>query len=262
MKVVTFASGSSGNCSLVRCGDTNILVDVGISMRRICQALARQGLRPADVQGILITHEHTDHISGLPMMVKHHGLPVFAPRTVANRILRSVTGVDEFLCPILPEEPFAVGNLRITAFSTSHDTEQSVGYRTEGEKGRLGYCTDTGCVTGGMQRYLPGCDTVVLECNHDVDMLRAGPYPWHLKQRVMSDRGHLSNECCAAFACKLAESGTNQLILAHLSRENNRPSKAGETVCSLLRQRGHERVAVSIAPADGDLEVEIGTCSE
>lgn len=261
MRIITFASGSTGNCALVRSGDTNILVDAGISMRRIRQALSRQGLRPEDVQGILVTHEHTDHISGLPMMVKHHGLPVYAPRTVANRILRSVTGVDDYLRHITPEEPFALGNLRITAFSTSHDTEQSVGYRIEGERS-LGYCTDTGCVTRGMQQYLAGCDTVVLEANHDVDMLRSGPYPWHLKQRVLSDRGHLSNECCAAFACQLAESGTRQLVLAHLSKENNRPSLAGETVCSLLAHRGHSRMAVNIAPADGDLEVEIDPCWE
>ena len=261
MKVITFASGSSGNCALVRDGDSNILVDAGISMRRIRQGLARQGLRPEDVQGILITHEHTDHISGLPMMVKHHGLPVFAPRTVANRISWSVTGVDEYLHHIVPEEPFSLGNLRVTAFTTSHDTEQSVGYRIEGSA-RLGYCTDTGCVTQGMQQFLPGCDAVVMEANHDVDMLRTGPYPWPLKRRVLSDRGHMSNDCCAAFACTLAESGVNRLILAHLSRENNRPSLAGETVCSLLRQRGHERVSVHVAPADGDLEVEIGSCLE
>lgn len=261
MKVITFASGSSGNCALVRNGDTNILIDAGISMRRIRQGLARQGLRPEDVQGILLTHEHTDHISGLPMMVKHHGLPVFAPRTVANRIRWSVTGVEEYLRPIVPEETFSLGGLRITAFSTSHDTEQSVGYRIEGESA-LGYCTDTGCVTEGMQHRLAGCDAVVLEANHDVDMLRDGPYPWPLKRRVLSDRGHLSNDGCAAFACLLAEKGMKQLILAHLSRENNRPALAGETVCSLLRERGHSRVAVSVAPADGDLEVEIGPCWE
>ena len=261
MRVVTFASGSSGNCALVQNGDTNILIDAGISMRRIRQALSRQGLRPEDVQGILITHEHTDHISGLPMMVKHHGLPVFAPRTVANRILWSVAGVDDYLRPIAPEEPFLLGNLRITAFSTSHDTEQSVGYRIEGS-GTLGYCTDTGCVTAPMERCLIGCETVVLESNHDVDMLRTGPYPWPLKRRVLSDRGHLSNDCCAAFACNLAERGMKKLVLAHLSKENNRPSLAGNTVCSLLRQRGHEGVAVRVAPADGDLEVEIGSCLE
>lgn len=261
MKVITFASGSSGNCTLVQDGDTNILIDAGISMRRIRQALSRQGLRPEDLQGILVTHEHTDHISGLPMMVKHHGLPVFAPRTVANRILWSVTGVDEYLHPIATEEPFSLGNLRITAFSTSHDTEQSVGYRIEGSA-RLGYCTDTGCVTTGMQEYLPGCDAVVLEANHDVDMLRAGPYPWSLKRRVLSDRGHLSNDSCAAFACCLAESGMKKLVLAHLSRENNRPALAGETVCGLLETRGHGCVAVQVAPADGDLEVEIEPCLE
>ena len=261
MKVITFASGSSGNCTLVQDGGTNLLIDAGISMKRIRQALSRQGLRPEDVQGILITHEHKDHISGLPMMVKYHGLPVFAPRTVANRILWSVRGVDEYLRPIATEEPFVLGNLRVTAFSTSHDTQQSVGYRIEGSA-RLGYCTDTGCVTVGMRQYLNGCEAVVLESNHDVDMLRTGPYPWPLKQRVLSDRGHLSNDGCAAFACQLAESGTKKLVLAHLSRENNRPSVAEDTVCSLLRDRGHSCVEVKVAPADGDLEVEILPCLE
>jgi phosphoribosyl 1,2-cyclic phosphodiesterase len=230
-------------------------------MRRIRQALARHGLRPEELQGVLVTHEHTDHISGLPMMVKHHGLPVFAPRTVANRLRCSVTGVDDYLHILQPEETCVLGNLRITPFSTSHDTAQSVGYRIEGS-GRLAFCTDTGCVTEEMRRYMSGCTGVLLEANHDVDMLRAGPYPWPLKQRVLSDRGHLSNDSCAAFACLLAESGMRQLVLGHLSRENNLPSKARDTVCSLLTQRGYGHIPVAVAPADGDLEWEIEPCWE
>lgn len=259
MTVVTFASGSTGNCTLVSDGETHLLIDAGISLRRIKLALSRHGLRPEDLAGILITHEHKDHISGLPMMVKHHGLPVFAPRTVANHIGWSVTGVDECLRPIVPEETFSVGNLRLTAFSTSHDTDQSVGYRIEGSA-TFGYCTDTGCVTPGMHRYLTGCEAVVLEANHDVDMLRSGPYPWYLKQRVLSDAGHLSNDVCAAFACELAQSGVQYIILGHLSRENNRPSVARRAVCDALDKAGFSHIPVEAAPADGDLVWEARSC--
>ena len=133
MKLVTFASGSGGNCALVREGDGGVLIDAGISLRRIKAGLARQGLTLGDLDGILITHEHGDHVAALPMLLKYSDLTVYATRTVANRLLRSVLGLEDRIAVVGKEEPFSLHHFRITPFSTSHDTDESVGYRLEGE---------------------------------------------------------------------------------------------------------------------------------
>ena len=259
MKLVTFASGSSGNCALVREGNGGVLIDAGISLRRIKAGLARQGLTLGDLDGILITHEHGDHVAALPMLLKYSDLTVYATRTVANRLLRSVLGLEDRIAVVGKEEPFSLHHFRITPFSTSHDTDESVGYRLEGEN-ILGFCTDTGCVTPSMLTHLTGCGTVLLEANHDLERLRYGPYPVYLKRRILSDRGHLSNDACGALCCALAERGTARIALGHLSRENNTPRLARDTVRAALDAAGHTAVELFVAPADGDLELEILPC--
>lgn len=261
MKITTFASGSSGNCTLIQDNGTRLLIDAGISLRRIKTSLARYGLFLDDLSGVLITHEHADHVGALPMLVKNTFLPIYAPRTVASHLCRTVVGIEDRLRIITAGEPFFLKNLRITAFSTPHDTDESVGYRIDGSAA-FGFCTDTGHVSETMLTYLQGCTGAVIEANHDPDMLRAGPYPFPLKRRIVSDRGHLSNDDCAALACRLAESGTRHLILGHLSRENNTPALARSTVCDALDQRGFTAVSVAVAPPDGDLTLEMEACSE
>ena len=252
MKLSVFASGSTGNCALLSEGDTHLLLDDGISLRKLRAALNLRGLTPGDLSGVVITHEHKEHIAGLPMLCKHCGVPLFAPRTVANHIRWSVAGVDGYIREISPGTPFTVGELRVTAFPTCHDTDQSVGYRIDGSI-PFALCTDTGCVTGEMFAALSGCKAALIEANHDVDMLRAGPYPYYLKRRILSDRGHLSNEDSAALCCKLAEKGLRTLVLGHLSRENNLPSLAERAVRTALGQR---EVSLHIAPEWGHLYLE------
>ncbi|MBQ2895353.1 MAG: MBL fold metallo-hydrolase [Oscillospiraceae bacterium] len=254
MKLSVFASGSTGNCALLSQGDTHLLLDDGISLRRLRAALALRELTPEQLGGVLITHEHKDHISGLPMLAKHCGVPLFAPRTVANHIRWSAAGVDGYIREIIPGVPFEVGTLTVTAFPTSHDTDQSVGYRIRGDAD-FSLCTDTGCVTPEMMAALSGSAAAIIEANHDVDMLRAGPYPWYLKRRILSERGHLSNGDSAALCCELARSGLRTLVLGHLSRENNRPSLAERTVGDALQQAGQD-VALHIAPEWGHLCLE------
>lgn len=233
MQVHVFASGSSGNCLLVEDRDSRILIDAGISKRRVDAALHSLGLTMRDIRGVLITHEHSDHISGLESLGKS-GAAVYAPHTVAARILGMKPGLYGSVQVIPVGETFLLGGLRVTAFHTSHDTDESVGYRIEGT-GVYAHATDTGCVTEEMRASLLGADTVLLESNHDEEMLRYGPYPFYLKKRILSDRGHLSNTACAAFARELAERGTGRIILGHLSRENNTPGKAmAETGLALL----------------------------
>ncbi len=254
MKIFVFASGSGGNCLMLSSGDTNILIDAGISMRRLSSALAQAGRTMREIGGVLITHEHSDHISGLKSLVKAGGVRVFAPRTVASRLRGLLPEIEERLNVIPVGEPFPLGCLQIQAFHTSHDTDESVGYRVEGE-GVFALATDMGCVTDQVRAGLRGAETVLIEANHDEEMLRYGPYPVYLKRRILSDRGHLSNDSCAALARFLAENGTERIILGHLSRENNRPEKALETVGEALKDTGAELVC---APVLGCLQVPVG----
>lgn len=262
MKFVSFASGSSGNCSLLREGSTAVLLDAGISLRRIKAGLARQALTPDDLAGVLITHEHSDHTAALPMLLKYHGkhLRIYAPPTVAHALERTVEGIGAYIVPVVPGEPVKLKNFTLTAFPTMHDTPGSVGYVLQGKTARFGFCTDTGCVIEAMTAALAGCDAAVIEANHDPEMLRAGSYPIHLQHRILSERGHLSNADCAAFACTLAGSGVGTFILGHLSRENNRPSLAERTVREALDGSGYSAAALLVAPADGDLELEVTPC--
>lgn len=253
MRVCIFASGSGGNCLLVSDGNTNILIDAGISARRVDNALAMAGLAADDIGGVFVTHEHSDHVKGLPQLVKKHGVPIFAPRTVAARMLGAMPALEESVSIIPVGESFPFGDICISAFHTMHDTDESVGYVIEGD-GSFGIATDTGCINEEITSALAGVGTVVIESNHDVQMLRDGPYPVYLKKRILSDNGHLSNDDCARFALRLAESGTRQIILGHLSRENNRPAIALETVGAAL-----EGLPVSLysAPELGFLELEV-----
>ncbi len=254
MRVHVFASGSGGNCLLLEDRNTRILIDAGISKRRVDAALTSLGLTMGDIGGVLITHEHSDHICALESLVRRSGTPVYAPRTVKARLWGMLPELDGLLREIPVEEPFPLGELLVTAFHTSHDTDESVGYRVEGS-GVYAHATDTGCVTEEMRAALSGADTVLLESNHDEQMLRYGPYPFFLKRRILSERGHLSNAACAAFAAELAAGGTKRIILGHLSQENNTPEKAMAETGRALLGTG---TALYCAPAQGVLTVEVG----
>ena len=253
MQVSVFASGSGGNCLLLSGGDTNLLIDAGLSMRRTEEALAQTGHRIDDLDGVLITHEHSDHISGLKMLLKYHRLPVYAPRTVANRLRGMLPGVENSLHVIPVGEEFAVRGFAVRAFHTPHDTDESVGYRVRGEA-VFALATDMGCVTEEISGGLLGADTVLIESNHDEQMLSYGPYPVQLKRRILSDHGHLSNLDCAALAAKLARTGTRTIILGHLSKENNRPEIALRETERALEGSG---ARVYCAPVYGCLSVDV-----
>lgn len=255
MEVFVFASGSGGNCLLLTDGGTNILIDAGVSQRRLASALAGVGLTAGDIGGVFITHEHSDHISGLRTMINWLDAPVFAPKNVAFKLWGMLPGIERLL-RVMPVGPaVTLGGLEVAAFHTSHDTAESVGYRVSG-RGIFALATDTGCVTDEIKNGLLGADTALIEANHDEDLLRGGPYPAYLKRRILSTRGHLSNAGCALLAEELAENGTGRIILGHLSRENNRPELAAETVGRAVAGRAE----LFVAPVSGCLRVPVEKC--
>ena len=254
MRICIFASGSGGNCLLLSDESTHVLVDAGISMRRIEASLREAGIAMSDITGVLITHEHSDHISGLKMLLKHHHLPVYAPHTVANRMRGMLPDVDGSLNIIEVGSVFELGSLRVRAFHTPHDTDESVGYRFSGTSS-FAIATDMGHVTDEVLDGLRGAETVLIESNHDIDMLSYGPYPVYLKRRILSDRGHLSNKDCAVLARRLAENGTTRIILGHLSKENNTPETAlAESRAAL----DGTRAELYCAPSSGFMSFKIG----
>lgn len=247
--VHTLASGSSGNALLLSCGSTHLLVDAGISCRRITTSLRELGLSPEDLSAILITHTHTDHISGLQVLLKRTTCPIRGFGRTCRELEYRLAGISDRLQPMDPCAPYELGSCIVTAFPTIHDAPGSCGYRFDTGDGSVGLMTDTGFVTEEAAEVLPGVDLAVLESNHDVEAVRSGPYPYYLKQRILGDYGHLRNEDAARFAVALAEAGASEIILAHLSQENNTPAMARNAVETALSAAGLSP-ALSVAPRD------------
>ena len=231
-------SGSSGNCVVIGSATEGVLVDVGVSARRIDTALRERGIDPHYIKAVLVTHEHIDHIAGLKVLTKRYGWTVCATRGTMECLLQK-----ELIHPATPlmalTGKFAIGDLQIRSFATSHDSRQSCGFRVDmvGERSAA-VCTDTGIITPEIVAALDHCDYVYIESNHDVDMLWHGPYPYTLKQRVGSSTGHLSNTDCARLLPTLLKMGCTRFTLAHLSEENNNPRLAYQTAAASLVAAG------------------------
>ncbi len=243
----TLASGSSGNAALLSCGSTHLLIDMGISCRRVCRSLTEMGLTPEDLSAVLITHEHTDHISGLATYIKKYRTPILCTPGTARQLQYRLAGIGLLLRPLSMGQPVSWDDLEITPLPTSHDCRESAAFRVDTPDGSLGYLTDTGLVEEETRQGLLGTDLLVLESNHDVDMLLSGPYPYPLKRRVIGSEGHLSNADAAVFAANSARCGTRSIILAHLSAENNTPQLALDTVGRALESAAYTG-ELSVAP--------------
>ena len=248
MRIRTLASSSSGNCTLVSQDDTHILIDCGISMRRVTEALRALDLTPGDLSGIVMTHAHADHICGLKMMAKYHAARVFATRITGEILCEATPELEKCMTLFDASGAIRIGPLEIRSFRTMHDAPESVGYRIEGGGKSLLFATDLGCVTREVAEAARGVDMAVIEANHDVELLRTGPYPYPLKRRILSDRGHLSNDASAALARAIADGGARRIVLAHLSEQNNMPRLARDTVSAALRELGAE-TELAVAPA-------------
>ncbi|MBQ6892677.1 MAG: MBL fold metallo-hydrolase, partial [Clostridia bacterium] len=220
-------SGSKGNCTYIRAGADEILIDAGRSLRALTSALESIGGNLEKIKAIFITHEHSDHISALEMLSKKFRIPIHVTEDSAKKVLATTSYIkNNIIChsPFFEEQ---IGGITVRSFPTPHDSDMSVGYTIclpSGEK--IGYATDIGHITSEIRENLLGSAAVVIESNHDLQMLHDGPYPAWLKMRIGSPRGHLSNADCASFIPELIASGTKDIMLAHLSGENNTPDAA------------------------------------
>ena len=248
-------SGSSGNAIYVGCDDAQILVDAGMSGTRVIQELLRVGVDPASLDAILVTHEHADHVKGIGILSRKFDLPVFATQGTWEGMYAKIGAIsDKNRVVFDPEQDFFMGSINVTPFPIPHDANQPVGFTFEVDGAKLAIATDLGCIRDGWFNRVLGSDAVLLESNYDPDMLRAGPYPYELKKRILSRHGHLSNDDAGRAAAELALNGTRQIILGHLSKENNFPELAMRS-CELYLQRAgvdpHEDVMLCVARRDG-----------
>lgn len=250
-----FASGSTGNAALISCGNTHILLDAGISAKRISTGLRTLGIKPSDLAAILITHEHSDHVAGLPVFTKKAGVPIYATGPTCQAWYRK-NRCDEVKSLMQEREAgagFQIGSLWVESFPTPHDAAGSVGYSLCGDDGRIVLATDLGHITEEVRQAVKGCDLLVCETNHDVGLVKSGLYPYHLKKRILGDRGHLSNEAGAELAAWAVESGAKTVVLAHLSQQNNTPALAREAVGLYLMSMGcdpERDIRLAVAPRD------------
>lgn len=233
LELCSIASGSSGNCICIGSDNTHVLVDVGISGKRIENGLNAIDLKTGDMQGILVTHEHIDHIAGLGVLARRYGIPIYTTEETKNAILctKSVGKIDESLFHIIyPEEEFDIGDLTIHPISVSHDAADPVAYRINHADKSVAVVTDLGNYTKKIVKQLQGLNALLLEANHDVHMLETGGYPYMLKQRILGNRGHLSNERSGQLLCELLHDHFGTVLLGHLSKENNYEELAYEAV--------------------------------
>ncbi|MGI6038713.1 MAG: MBL fold metallo-hydrolase [Eubacteriales bacterium] len=241
----TIASGSKGNAAILSHCSTNILIDAGISCRRLTAELKRFNIKPSDLTAVIITHEHSDHIKGLETLYKRHRIPVYMSVGTASGIEKSIPLIHSETGIFYAGDGFEIGEVGVETFSTPHDAKDSVGFLFTAGRTTLGYATDLGYVTPQIQRRLVEAECLFIESNHDLFSLLEGPYPDFLKRRILSRRGHLSNDACADFVTEAVRCGARRVSLCHLSEQNNTPELALEATMSALK------TALDIAPSDG-----------
>ncbi len=233
MELCSIASGSSGNCICVGSDDCHILIDAGISGKRIEEGLNSIDLKSEEMQGILITHEHIDHIAGLGVLARRYSIPIYATEGTIGAIknTKSVGKIEESLFHVItPGMDFTIGDLSIESIAISHDAADPVAYKIRCQEKTAAVMTDLGKYDDHIVEKLKNLDVLLLEANHDVRMLQAGSYPYPLKQRILGDRGHLSNELSGQLLGEVLHDNFKTVILGHLSKENNYPELAYETV--------------------------------
>ncbi|MFZ3101467.1 MAG: MBL fold metallo-hydrolase [Desulfitobacteriaceae bacterium] len=257
MHFATIASGSSGNAILVGEGDKNLLVDCGVSAKSLLANLSYLGIAASCLEGIIVTHEHIDHIRGVGVLARKLNIPIYATAGIWEELAGTIGKLREDQ-KVEVKDRFGCAGLAIEIFSTSHDSRESYGVRIERQRQEgktplvVGIATDSGMITEEMNQHLTGCDALIVEANHDREKLWQGSYPWHLKKRISSNYGHLENSQLAEGLLSWIDENTQRLVLAHLSEENNTPELALSTVLRILRDsnipKRNPRLRLRVAP--------------
>lgn len=250
IKFQSIVSGSSGNCTLVCCNNTKILIDCGISGKKITAYLNDIGIDPCEINRILVTHEHIDHTNGVGIMSRKFDIPILASEgTWSGMDIGKIA--DENRQIFSKNKSMEIGDIKITPFDIPHDAMQPTGYVLEAEDKKFALATDIGHITNEVVKSLTGCDAVILESNYDEHMLQTGPYPQNLKVRISGAKGHLANKDAGTLATYLAKNGTKHIMLGHLSNENNSPEIAFSEVAREMEFSGilpGKDVKLSVAP--------------
>jgi len=244
--VCVLASGSKGNSVYIEGGGTRVLVDAGLCGKEITRRLKSVGVEPEKLDAVLVTHGHRDHTSGVGVMSRRYGLPVYS----AYRAVRSSEpywGKIDKIYEIEPAQHFSIKELQFYSFPTSHDAAQSMGFIFKANEKKGGIATDLGFVTRLVRECLKKCHLLVIESNHDDTMLREGPYPWHLKQRIKGKTGHLSNADCGALLSDIFHENLKAVALAHLSEINNHPDRAYNSIVEIMKGRLHREIKLTLA---------------
>ena len=232
-------SSSSGNCTFIGSSKTGILIDAGVSTKRLKEALLSREIDPASIAGIFITHEHSDHIKGMRILASTFRIPVYGSEGTISALEEIGQVTAKFPYGVIGKDGFEVGDLFVKPFSIPHDSAEGYGYRITLPDGQCAaVATDTGHISDEIMSNFRGCQLVMLESNHDVAMLQNGPYPYHLKRRILSSNGHLSNADCAKTVVELLKKGTTRFFLGHLSTENNFPDLAYQESYAALTEAG------------------------
>lgn len=254
MEVCSLSSGSKGNCIFIDTGKTKLLVDVGISARSLKTRADARGIDLNGIDGVLITHEHTDHIRGVESFCKNFTAPIYCHPQCKDAIIKSgnipYAGDNNQY-----ELGFEIGGAIVQPFRTPHDSAFSCGYRISWDGKSVSIVTDLGVLTNGVYENIVGSDMVYIESNHDIDMLTTGNYPYALKRRILGDRGHLSNLACSVAVRRLYEDGTNKFMLAHLSQENNRVDLAYNASNNQLIELQAEKYILEVATQDAPSKI-------
>lgn len=247
-------SGSEGNSTYISSDTTAVLVDAGVSYKSLKSAVSACGGDMEKIKGVLITHEHSDHIKGLNTLIKATGIPVFASAKTLEALSRLNAIPKDAKTVEIRSEDFGIGSITVRRFPTMHDCEGSSGYVFGFKSGvSAAVCTDLGVVTEEVRKALSGCKAVMIEANHNIEMLRSGPYPVQLKMRILSDKGHLSNNACAAELPRLLKCGASRFILGHISRKNNTPflalSSARAALADINAEENSDYTLCAAAPS-------------
>ncbi len=248
MEFCSLYSGSSGNCQFIKTEKIKILVDAGLSGKKIEQSLKSIDENPADIKAIFVTHEHIDHIQGVGVLSRRYNIPVYANCDTWGAMETKIGKMKEENIKVLDKE-ISLGDLSIIPFDVSHDAVKPVGYNIICKNKKISLLTDTGCVNSSIKHNIKDSQLLLMETNHDIELLKVGSYPWPLKKRIMSDYGHLSNETAAYLLSEVLTKGNETVLLAHLSKENNFPELAYKTVSDILIDEGFD--------IDNDLNLEM-----